>query len=142
MRFWDTSGLIPLICEELETERCVNLLEKDRTVIVWAFASVEIHSALCRKHREKKLTKQAFREAKERASLLWQGASEVSEVGPVKLRAYRLLETHLLRAADAMQLAAALVAYEEKTAGAEFVTLDNRLAEAAEKEGFTVVGLE
>lgn len=141
MRFWDISGLVPLICEEAETERCLNLLEKDRTVLVWALSSVEIHSALCRKHREKKLTKQAFRSAKDRASLLWQGAAEVSEVGLVKTRAYRLLETHVLRAADAMQLAAALVAYEEKTTGAEFVTFDPRLAEAAEKEGFRVLGL-
>lgn len=140
MRFWDTSGLVPLVCGEPETERCEALLEKDRVVLVWALAPVEIHSALCRRFREKRLSKTDFRVAKERAVLLWQGASEVSQIDLVRARAYRLLETHALRASDAMQLAAALVAFDEKTHGIEFVTFDLRLAEAAEKEGFTILG--
>jgi len=46
---------------------------------------------------------------------------------------------HSLRAADALQLAAALIWTEETTAGAEFVCLDQNLREAALKEGFTVL---
>jgi len=51
-----------------------------------------------------------------------------------------LLETHPLRAAGAFHLGAALVAFEEHTAGVEFVTFDTRLGEAAEKEGFRILG--
>ena len=47
---------------------------------------------------------------------------------------------HPLRAADALQLGAALVATDLEPAGLELVTLDERLATAAEKEGFTVLG--
>ena len=45
-------------------------------------------------------------------------------------------------ASDALQLAAALVAVEEKTAGFAFVTLDEKLARAAAGEGFSVLGRE
>ncbi len=44
--------------------------------------------------------------------------------------------THPLRAADALQLGAAIVAADGDTASLEFVTLDRRLADAALREGF------
>ncbi len=51
-------------------------------------------------------------------------------------RAVRLLLSHPLRSADAQQLAAALIWCEEKPAGQDFVCLDQRLRESAEREGF------
>jgi hypothetical protein len=59
----------------------------------------------------------------------------------VRERARRLLEIHPLRAADSLQLGAALLTSEETPQGFPFVTLDRRLADAAEKEGFHVVGV-
>jgi hypothetical protein len=44
-----------------------------------------------------------------------------------------------LRAADSLQLAAALVAAEHQPHALEFVSLDERLNEAASREGFPVV---
>lgn len=49
------------------------------------------------------------------------------------------METHPPRAADALQVGAALVAAEEFPATLEFVTLDRKLAVAAEREGFRVI---
>ncbi len=51
----------------------------------------------------------------------------------------RLLRTHSLRAADALQLAAARAASEERPDTLPFVTLDERLALAAQREGFAVI---
>jgi predicted nucleic acid-binding protein len=45
---------------------------------------------------------------------------------------------HPLRAADALQLAAALIWCEEQPHGETFVSLDDRLRGAASKEGFTL----
>jgi predicted nucleic acid-binding protein len=53
--------------------------------------------------------------------------------------ATRLLRVHPLRAADALQLAAAIIAAEDDPRSLPFVTLDDRLALAAEREGFPVV---
>jgi hypothetical protein len=47
---------------------------------------------------------------------------------------------HPLRAADALQLAAAFAAAERRPASLAIVTLDERLANAARKEGFAVFG--
>jgi hypothetical protein len=50
-----------------------------------------------------------------------------------------LLNTHPLRAADAVQLAAALVACEERPQVLSFVCVDDCLRESARKEGFPVL---
>jgi hypothetical protein len=46
---------------------------------------------------------------------------------------------HALRAADAFQLASALIWAEESPVGSEIVCLDENLRQAAAKEGFTVL---
>ncbi len=69
-------------------------------------------------------------------------AAEWSEVLPgerIRQRAERLLLTHPLRAADAFQLAAALIWAEETPQGLEVVCLDQNLREAALKEDFTLL---
>jgi predicted nucleic acid-binding protein len=64
---------------------------------------------------------------------------EVQPVTVVRTTAIRLLRVHPLRAAGALQLGAAIVAAEDHPATLQFVTLDERLAQAAEREGFAVV---
>ncbi len=63
--------------------------------------------------------------------------TEVGDLALVNGRAERLLAVHPLRAADALQLAAALVVCEERPVGQRFVCLDANLASAARREGFT-----
>jgi uncharacterized protein len=69
----------------------------------------------------------------------WQ---EVEASDLVRETAVRLLRVHPLRAADGLQLAAAFVAAEGRPATLELVTLDDRLALAAQREGFAVIGLD
>ena len=52
---------------------------------------------------------------------------------------YWELSVHPLRAADALQLAAALLASDHEPQRMEVVCLDERLSEAARIEGFTVL---
>jgi predicted nucleic acid-binding protein len=49
-----------------------------------------------------------------------------------------LLELYPLRAADALQLAAALDYFEKSPKGNVFITADQRLADAARQSGFSV----
>ena len=53
--------------------------------------------------------------------------------------AIRILRVHPLRAADALQLAAAIAAAEDNPATLPFVTFDDRLGQAAARDGFVVV---
>src|SRR2546427_826568 len=70
----------------------------------------------------------------------WERWSEVTAVEIVRRYAERVVETHPIRAADALQIGAALVAAEDNPASIAFVSLDRNLAEAAEREGFHVIG--
>lgn len=139
MRFWDSSAVVPLVCRERQSAACRGWLRSDQVMIVWAFAGCEVVSALARKRREGALDPQRFAIAKRRLVKLENAWTEVIRYEVVQSRARRLLETHALRAADALHLAAALAAVEERTADMEFVTFDQRLAEAAGKEGFRVL---
>jgi len=64
---------------------------------------------------------------------------ETQPANKLHQRAIRLLRVHPLRAADALQLAAALVASAENPQTLPFVCSDVRLREAAAKEGFQVL---
>src|SRR5262249_38471997 len=124
---------------ESVSARCRSWLRADPVVVVWALAGTEVVSALARKRREGTVDRARFGVAKRRLGKLEQAWNEVAQYDPVRARARRLLELHPLRAADALHLAAALIAVEERPATMEFVTFDERLAEAAEREGFSVL---
>ena len=66
---------------------------------------------------------------------------EIQPTLRVKRVAERLLRLHPLRAADSLQLAAALAAAEEDPASIGFVCFDTRLNEAASREWFAIVAL-
>ena len=69
------------------------------------------------------------------------GWHEIDPSDFVRETAIRFLRVHPLSAADALQLAAAFIAAEQRPASLEMITLDDRLASAAQKEGFHVVDL-
>ncbi len=140
MRFWDSSAIVPLICRERETTSMIRLYALDTDMLVWGFTRTEVLSSLCKQAREGSLSPKAFAEAKTKLALLESDWIENVDYEGVRERAERLLGTHALSAADALQLAAALVAVEERTKGFAFVTLDTRLADAAGREGFLVSG--
>jgi predicted nucleic acid-binding protein len=119
--------------------RCRAWLRDDPVVLVWALAATEVLSALARKRREGALAPALFTSAKQRLAALERAWNEVAQYDAVRARARRLLEVHALRAADALHLAAALVAVEERTGMVDVVTFDDRLADAAAREGFAVL---
>ena len=105
-------------------------------IVTWAVSAVEIAAAIERRGREGSLTDAERATAHAALRELAAAWIEISAIGAVRDRALRLLATHPLRAADAMQLAAALVAVSERTIGHEFVCADRRLRDAATREGF------
>ena len=140
MRFWDTSALLPLVVAESETTRTERWLRDDPAVVVWMLTRVELLSALARRRREVPRSARVLTAARREVLHAWERWAEITAVEPVRRHAERLVETHPLRAADALQIAAAIVAAEERPDTIDFVTFDVRLAEAAEREGFRVLG--
>lgn len=105
----------------------------------WALSPVEVHSALVRRHKDGSLPASVFATARNRAKHFFTAVAQVVVLEQVAERALRVLDLHPLRAADALQLAAALVASRERPQDLSFVTLDEWLAEAAGREGFPLV---
>ena len=138
MRFWDSSAIAPLLVEETATRPREAQLHEDAEILVWYGTWAELESAICRRERESSVDPEQAAMARTRLSVLTRAWLEVQPTSWVRERAIRLLRVHPLRAADAMQLAAALVAFKERTAGNRFLTADLRLAKAAILEGFAV----
>ena len=138
MRFWDSSAIVPLTVAEASTAAMQAVAAEDPLMCVWWAAEIECVSALARLEREGALTDVAMTTAIGRLDILADSWNEVQPVATVRAAARRLLRVHALRAADALQLAAAIVAAEGMASSLDVVTLDDRLAAAARREGFTV----
>lgn len=135
MRYWDASALVPLLIEEEATPIVRGWLAEDSRVVTWCWSRVEIVSAIERRVREGSVSRRQRRTALECLEVLSGAWDEVTEVLAVRSRAGSLLARHPLRAADAGQLGAALLLGEQLAGPLEFVSLDRRLATAAEREG-------
>ena len=138
MRFWDSSALVPLLVREPRTSTLSALYKQDPAVLAWWGSEVECASAIGRLERAGALDVDSAGHALSRLDSLqdaWQG---IQPVGEIKMTARRLLRVHPLRAADALQLAAAFVASERRPPTLEFVCLADRLNDAARREGFVI----
>jgi predicted nucleic acid-binding protein len=142
VKFWDTSAIVPLLVKQAATTRMQALAGLDPLLAVWWGTAVECASALARLEREELLDGPISRAAFGRLAQLTASWQEVESGDLVRETAIRLLRVHPLRSADSLQLAAAFVAAEGRPSTLEFVTLDDRLALAAQKEGFVVIGLD
>jgi len=141
VRFWDASAIVPLLIAEPSTRRLQAFAASDSDMLVWWGSEVECASALARLERDAALDPQAATLAFDRLKQLASGWHEVDPSDIVRETAARFRRVHPLRAADALQLAAAFIAAEQRPASLEMLTLDDRLAGAARKEGFAVIDI-
>ena len=141
MRFWDSSAIVPLLVKEEASDFLWELMQADQDKVVWWGTETECLSALARREREGGLDR--FSVSLAEANLL-KILKEAYEIQPnIELRriARRLLMTHSLRAADALQLASALFFGGSQIDQLPFITLDKNLSAAAAKEGLALVSI-
>jgi predicted nucleic acid-binding protein len=115
-----------------------DLLREGKIPAVWWATVVECRSALQRRNRETLFPRGVLDSALRRLERLLEECDTVPPTEEVRRRAGRLLAVHTLRAGDALQLGAALVFANAENAD-DFVCLDDRLRDAASKEGFRVL---
>jgi predicted nucleic acid-binding protein len=141
MRFWDASAVVALLVTEPLTRKLQSVALQDRELLVWWATEVECASAIARLERDGALEPSAVIGAFDGLAHLAAGWHEIEASDIVRETAVRFLRVHPLRAADALQLAAAFVAAERRPSSLELVTLDERLGAAARKEGFPLMEL-
>lgn len=141
MKFWDASAIVPLLLTEAATSPLQRLAASDKEMLVWWATEVECASAIARLERDGALREEDASDAFDTLRHLADGWHEVDASDSVREAAVRFLRVHPLRAADALQLAAAFIAAERRPPSLELITLDERLNSAARKEGFVVIDL-
>jgi uncharacterized protein len=139
VKFWDTSGVVPLCIIEPSTGSVKSILTRDPSIVVWWATRTECLSAFNRQTREGSLRMEDERQARHVLRHLVEAWTEVQPSEVLRGTAERLLAVHILRAADAFQLAAALHWCQRQPANKELVSFDSRLRDAAYKEGFTIL---
>ena len=137
--FWDSSAVVPLIVPMPRSTTLTEHLAVDKDVTVWRGTPVECAAALYRCHREELIGQAALDAALVRLRAFTMDADTITPGEFVRRRAGELLAIHSLRAAAAFHLAAALAWCEGHPRGERFLSLDDRLREAARREGFAVL---
>jgi uncharacterized protein len=140
--FWDTSAIVPLLIDEALSRSLTDQLRADKEPAIWWSTPVECQSAIQRRHRDGAIAAAELAAINERLRSFLLHVDTVSPTDDVRRRAARLIAVHPLRAADALQLAAALLWAEEQPHGETFVSVDARLRDAAAREGFTLIPFE
>lgn len=142
MKFWDTSAIVPLLVSERQSHAMRARFDADPSIVVWWGTRVEVASAIARREQAGVVSSADATTMLTTLDALGQTWLEVQPVAAIRPLARRLLRTHPLRAADALQLAAAVAFADGRPESVAFVCLDERLSSAAQREGLALVGAE
>lgn len=138
--FWDSSALVPLCIRQAGSRQAQLYLRKFDPVVWWG-SSVEVHSAVCRLHRERQIADANKQGAVARLRMLSRGWREVLPDDHIRELAVESLDNYVLRAADALQLAASLIWCQNRPSRRSFICADRPLARAATAAGFSVLDI-
>jgi predicted nucleic acid-binding protein len=141
VRFWDSSAIVPLLVKEEASDFLWELMQADPDKVVWWGTETECLSALARREREGGLDRFSVSLAEANLLKILKEAYEIQPNMELRRIARRLLMTHSLRAADALQLASALFFGGSQIDQLPFITLDKNLSAAAAKEGLALVSI-
>lgn len=139
MKYWDSSALVALLVDEPQSAERRATIRRDPVIVTWWGSRIECASALNRLERERRFEGDGLDRSMDQLGRLAASWLEIEPLEQLRKRAMRLLRLHPLRAADALQLAAALMAADEDPQRLDLVSSDDRLSRAAHREGFTVL---
>jgi predicted nucleic acid-binding protein len=140
-RFWDSSGIVSLVVRQRHTGTAESLLDDGSRIAAWWATPVECGSALARLFRDGHLGAEDIHAASRRLHEISRHWIEIEPNESLREMAQALVRRHPIRAADALQLAAAMSYSERAAAAPEFVTFDQRVGSAAQHEGFRTRGI-
>ena len=139
MKYWDSSALVALVVDEPRSAERRATIRRDPVIVTWWGSRIECASALNRLERDHRFEDDGLDRSMEQLGMLAASWLEIEPLEQVRRRAIRLLRLHPLRAADALQLAAALIASGEDPRRLDLVSSDDRLSAAARREGFRIL---
>lgn len=139
MKFWDSSAVLPLLVGEAKSKESKKIFDEDDAIALWWGTEIECISALARKEREGNLTISQYAAAEKILKNIVESSIIILPSSELKKVAQRLLRTHSLRAADAVQLAAPIVLAGDRLSALTMITFDTQLQFSAQREGLQVI---
>jgi predicted nucleic acid-binding protein len=136
--FWDSSALVPL-CVQKQASPMVRRLLRKHEIVVWWTTPVEMRSAFARLLRTGHLMPSEHTSAGQGLEQLRRGWRELQPTDQLRAEAEMLLDRFPLKAADTLQLAAALTWASGKPRTHVFISGDAQLLQAARQLGFQAV---
>jgi uncharacterized protein len=134
--FADSSALVKRYLADEHSDNLDEVLQGATNLAVAVLCPPEIISALCRRRRERFITKAQYEAAKTALESDLADTTVIQIIDAVVLQTLRLLEAHPLRASEAIQVASALVWGADK-----FISADARQCAAAKASGLSVIRL-
>lgn len=138
MAFWDASAIVPLCCSQPASAQGRALRRELKRMVVWWGTPLEARSAFARLARDGAITADECGAATRLLGQIRVTWDEILPSEKLRVLAEELPDAHRLRAADAAQLAAALVWCGERPKQRPFVCFDEHLRHAARELGFSV----
>jgi predicted nucleic acid-binding protein len=135
--FFDSSALAKRYVEEKGSDRVDAILADASALGVSVICLPEIVSALCRRRRERRLSKDEYVDAKRSLFFDLEDTSVIGLTDQVIARSVELLERWPLRSADALHIACAA-----EWSAQLFVSVDGRQCRAARAYGLRVEELK
>jgi predicted nucleic acid-binding protein len=133
--FWDASALVPLCVRQRNTS-VAKALRTQYQMAVWWSTPIEMRGAFARLARMGQLSPNEHVQAQVRLDSIRSDWREVDPSEKLREQAERLVDRFPLKAADAQQLAAAMVWCGGRTKGRAFISGDSQLLDAARQLGF------
>lgn len=133
--YFDSSALVKLVVEEDGSEVAAALWDACDAAVSSRLAYPEVCAALAAAGRAGRLSDKERRQAEADWEPYWRATRAVSLTEEVTAHAGELARVHMLRGADAVHLASALVLGVEDT---HFAVWDQRLSAGAERVGLRV----
>ncbi len=108
-------------------------------MVVWWATPVECLTAVAWREQQGTITPDTANAARGALALLSENWIEIEPTQSVRSYAGNVVLRHELRAADALQLGAAMTWANGQPTGESFFAADKRLSDAARREGFRLV---
>ena len=137
--YLDTSCIAKLFIHEEDSERIAGLVREAEILMTSAISYVEMHSAVARRRREKRLTARETKRIIDVFENDWNHYSKVAVNSDVLKTAAKLTQRRKLRALDAVQLSSALYGQRQLEEPIVFVSADKKLEAVAKKESLQIL---
>lgn len=137
--YLDTSAIVKLYIEEDGSDIVHDYTDRATIVSTSRIAYAEALSALVRCRDEKVLSKNNYDKCNTIFKFDWGMYFVIEVTEKIVEMAGNLVENHSIRGFDSIHLASAIVLRKEIKQSVDFMCWDNRLLEAAKKEGFNTL---